>query len=474
MKMEIKISKENLSKTNGGVFEGWGTSLCWWAHRVGYSEKLAKLCAELFFSKDGLALNIMRYNIGGGDDPTHNHIERSDSKIPGWLELDKNGKSVWNYNADENQLRVLKYAYQAAGEDAYVEVFSNSPPYFMTVSGCSSGSKNATDTNLKDECVCDFANYLALVSQYIQNELHIKIKSVSPMNEPDTNYWKMNSPKQEGCHIDPGQKQSRLLVETRKAFDEKGLKDIILAACDETSTKTQIRSYKLLSEEAKKAVSRISTHSYITQSIKSLGKLQKKEQFNLWMSEVDGSGTDGKNAKDMASALWLAKKIISDINDLGASAWVLWLVLDMHKSKNGYDGNADMCSLNEEKGFWGLGYCDHDEEKIVLTQKYYAFGQFTRFIRPKMNIVHVNKTTLAAYDKNEKKLVIVAVNDKSRKKSVTYDISDFEICSNACEVFVTSGNTDGGKKWNKEESVTFKDTLKITLEPNSVTTLCIS
>lgn len=471
--MKIKISKNNLSKTNGGVFEGWGTSLCWWAHRVGYSEKLSELSAKLFFSEDGLSLNIMRYNIGGGDDPTHKHIKRSDSKIPGWLDLDRNGKPTWNYTADKNQLRVLKNAYQAAGQDAYVEVFSNSPPYFMTVSGCSSGSENATDTNLKDECVCDFADYLASVSQYIQNELKIKIKSVSPMNEPDTDYWKMNSEKQEGCHIDPGQKQSTLLVETRRAFDEKGMNDIIVVGCDETSTKTQINSYNLLTEQAKKAVSRISTHTYITDDIAALGKLQKKNQFNLWMSEVDGSGTDGENAQDMASALWLAKKIISDINALSPSAWVLWLVLDHHKSKNGYDGNEDLSQYSEKDGFWGLGICDHDKEEIVLSQKYYAFGQFTRFIKPKMNLIHVNETTLAAYDKDKKKLVIVAVNDKAKEKNVKFDVSDFVLNSNVCEIFVTSQNTDGGKKWNKENDINISENFTVTLEPNSVTTLCI-
>lgn len=39
--------------TNGdglGEFEGWGTSLCWWANRIGYSQKMTSQAAELFFS----------------------------------------------------------------------------------------------------------------------------------------------------------------------------------------------------------------------------------------------------------------------------------------------------------------------------------------------------------------------------------------------------------------------------------------
>ena len=40
--------------TNGdglGEFEGWGTSLCWWANRIGYSEQLTSEAARLFFDR---------------------------------------------------------------------------------------------------------------------------------------------------------------------------------------------------------------------------------------------------------------------------------------------------------------------------------------------------------------------------------------------------------------------------------------
>ena len=52
----ILLSEKNFSKTNSGVFEGWGTSLCWWANRVGFSEKLVDESVKLFFSKKDLIL----------------------------------------------------------------------------------------------------------------------------------------------------------------------------------------------------------------------------------------------------------------------------------------------------------------------------------------------------------------------------------------------------------------------------------
>ena len=208
----VSISPLKASTMNDGIFQGWGTSLCWWANRVGYSDELAQQTADLFFGDDGLRLNIMRYNIGGGDDPTHNHITRTDSAVPGWLVWDEEAQDyVYDYDADKNQLNVLERCVEAAGDNAIVEVFSNSPPYFMTVSGCSSGGFDSNVNNLKDECYEDFAEYLAHVTNYIQNEMGIEVTSVSPMNEPNTNFWGANSPKQEGCHFDEGESQSRII-----------------------------------------------------------------------------------------------------------------------------------------------------------------------------------------------------------------------------------------------------------------------
>ena len=87
--MVIKLDLAKGSPFNDGVFEGWGTSLCWWANRIGYSDKLTDAAVDAFFDQTkGLKLNIVRYNIGGGDDPSHHHITRSDSNtitFPGAL-----------------------------------------------------------------------------------------------------------------------------------------------------------------------------------------------------------------------------------------------------------------------------------------------------------------------------------------------------------------------------------------------------
>ncbi|MBP3198819.1 MAG: xylosidase/arabinofuranosidase, partial [Butyrivibrio sp.] len=70
----VKLSPANASVFNDtdgdgfGEFQGFGTSLCWWANRVGYSDELTRQAAEAFYNKEtGLGMTIGRYNIGGGD-----------------------------------------------------------------------------------------------------------------------------------------------------------------------------------------------------------------------------------------------------------------------------------------------------------------------------------------------------------------------------------------------------------------------
>ena len=476
--IKITVSADNMIRTNGGRWEGWGTSLCWWANRVGYNETLTQKSADLFFDAGkGLGLNIMRYNVGGGDDPTHHHITRTDSDVPGWMYIDENGDRKYDYTADARQLNVVKAAMKAAGQDAYLEIFSNSPPYFMTVSGCSTGNFKAEENNIRDDEYDDFAEYMAHVANYMTREMKLKVRSVSPMNEPNTNYWPAMNYKQEGCHIDAGEAQSKLLVLTKEALKRYGLNDIILTTSDETNPGKQIEEIKTLTPDARKAIDRISVHTYGVNSIREMGQLAKDENINLWMSEVDGNGTAGQNAGEMAAGLWLAEKIINDIEALEPSAWVLWQVIDTHISKEGYKGRRDGGPLRTRGGYWGTACANHDTGEILLTQKYYAFGQFSRYIRPGSTLIlcptepRSGIKVLAA--KNRKQLTIVCTNTTNQEKELVMDLSEFKPKGSVKRIR-TSGQFQDGEHWSETDLGKIKDSnLKVKLIPNSVTTFLI-
>ena len=467
--MKHIIIDKNNSFTD--TFKGWGTSLCWWANRIGYSEKMVKDSARLFFSNEGLGLNIMRYNIGGGDDPTHNHITRTDSDMPGWLKKDEKGKLYYDHKADEYQLNILRAAYEAAGEDAYVEAFSNSPPYFMTVSGCSSGSKNAISNNLKKSCVTDFAEYLACVCKYINNEMGIKISSLAAMNEPFTNYWKAYSPKQEGCHVSPGKMQSLVICEAARAMKNAGLESVDITASDETNTTLQNIACKRLSEEAWDCVDRISTHTY-SKATPKVAKTAAQMNKPLWMTETDWSDTEGESPGEMGAGLWLGKKIIEDINTLHCSAWVIWQIVASYISQKEYKGRRDMTSMPDlDKGYWGVSFADTDKEEIILTQKYYSFGQFSRFIRPGTRLIKVDTNVLACYDKAEERLCVVCLNLSAAPLDIHISFKGFSLRESDVRAVRTSGSGSSKECWaelscNKAQESSFNEALK----GNSITT----
>jgi len=477
----ITISPENASPFNEGKFEGWGTSFCWWANRIGYNETLSQKAAELFYSKDtGLGLNIIRYNIGGGDDPSHDHITRTDSEVPGYWkdgsETYSNGTYTWEYDwtKDANQRNVLQDCMEEYGEDIIVEAFSNSPPYFMTNSGCSSGATDASKDNLKSDAYDAFAKYMAEVSAHFRDEWDIEFQSITAMNEPYTNYWGAMSNKQEGCHFDQGDSQSNMITALKKAMDAEGFENIIYSGTDETSIDTQITSYNKLSAEAKEIVTRIDAHTYGGSKYSELKQTAINGNENLWMSEVDGGSTAGTEAGEMGAALWFADKIITDMNGLTPSAWIMWQVIDNHISEEGYNGNYDTGMPGTKGGYWGIAVADHDENEIILTKKYYAFGQFSRYIRPGYTIIGGTGNTLAALDKENDRLVIVATNTEGKDVTCDFDLSMFDTVGSKVEAVRTSGDLATGENWAELEPLTTYGTgFEATLKANSITTYIV-
>ncbi len=539
-----KASTFNDTDLDGlGEFQGWGTSLCWWANRLGYSEKLTSEAAAKFYSDDGLDLNIGRYNVGGGDNVTGGeyaeeneflhgaHIERSDSAVPGYCKdvtkmnlqehdlayytanfarADETSGYAWNYNwtADKRQLAILSAAMKASGEDFIAEAFSNSPPYFMTNSGCSSGAQKSSEDNLRADCYKAFAAYMADVVVHWAKEGLVEFTSTTPMNEPYTSYWGANSPKQEGCHFDQGNSESTIIVEynaelqrqleaTTDAKVKRALSNLIICGTDETSIDTAITSYNKLSADAKNIVQRIDTHTYGGSKRAELCDLAEREGKNLWMSEIDVGGKAGTNAGEMAPALCFAQRIITDLNGLKASAWIMWNAIDVHIDRNStskYDAKESIEEMKQltyddgtvmydpsRAGYWGVAIADHNNQVIIPTKKYYAYGQFSRYIRPGYTIMGTSDeaNTLIAYDSKGKKTVIVAINTSDSPKTWEFDLSQFKSMGSTVRAYRTSGTLDDGENWEEVTSVasvvadSVNRQLQVGLEPNSITTYIV-
>ncbi|MGN1116368.1 MAG: glycoside hydrolase, partial [Candidatus Ornithomonoglobus sp.] len=461
-------------------FEGWGTSMGWWGNRIGYSDTLAQQAAKLFYSEEGLGLDIVRYNVGGGDDPTHNHITRSDSKLPcfavpeynedGTLKRNENGDVVYSYNWDNdyNQVNTLKEI-KKQNPDVHIEGYTNSPPWFMTISGCSSGGIDAAE-NLDPENYDNFAVFLADVTEHMKG-IGLTFDSYSPMNEPNpaTKYWGAYSPKQEGNLVAQGEHQSGMITALKSEYTKRGITTLV-AGMDETSIDYSVNSYNQLTDAAKAALDRIDTHTYSGSNRAGLKATAIAADKPLWMSEVDG-GWNG---------FGLADRIILDMNGMQPGAWVMWDIVDFHKDSafQAPDGSYTeaAASLNPTATLWGVAMANHDTQEIELSNKYYAYGQFTKYINPGDTIIASSGSTLAAYNKTTGDIKIVVSNSSSADKAYTFDLSAFtRVGGKVTEIRSNNLTGSAAEHWTEipNEAELAGSTLTTTAKAATITTYII-
>lgn len=369
-------------------FEGWGTSLCWWANVVGGFANRSTYTSLAFTQ---LQLNIVRYNIGGGENPGISNSMQFRAQIPGFEAT----PGVWDWTADANQRWVLRQAV-ALGANR-IEAFANSPPWWMTVSGSVTGSTNGTSNNLQPAYETPFAVYLATVMSNLTLLDDVAFDTVTPLNEPTSSWW-IYGGRQEGCHISSDQ-QARLVNLLRSELTTRGLPAGV-AASEDNDEQSALNSINAYGATALGNVARAVTHTYGANNPAGLRNLAASQHKPLWVSEY-GDGD--------VSGLTMARRIRNDLAVMWARAWVYWQVVD--------------------SGGWGCIYNPLDgsgNSSYTINKKFYVLGQFSQFIRPGCEIVNVGDTnSLAAYNPTNHTLIIVAVNETTNSFTVTYNLSGF-------------------------------------------------
>ena len=372
-------------------FQGWGSSLCWWANVVGsYSNRTNYV--DLAFTQ--LKLNIVRYNIGGGQNPAITVPNQGYRTLMQGFEP-TNG--IWNWNADLNQRWVLQAAV-ARGANL-VEAFANSPPWWVCVNSNVDSNLSGTN-NLQVTGEMAFANYLATVVSNLTLLDGVHFDYVTPMNEPSLSTANAS---QEFCHMSNDQQQ-RVLNDLRAALNTAAPATGVEATedYDEYEAYVDLTAY---SSTTLGNLALLSSHTYKTgdaASLKSFAAAQKKP---YWVTEYgDNDGTGMK----------MAQRIHDDITGMGVPAWIYWQVVD---SAPGWGFLYNTLLAPTNSGF---------TTSYTINQKFYVMGQFSQFIRPGSKIISVNDTnTLAAFTPTNSTLVLVMLNTNSTSFNVTYNLSNF-------------------------------------------------
>ncbi|MFG2549664.1 glycoside hydrolase [Streptomyces sp. NPDC048581] len=471
-------------------FEGWGTSLVWFANATGdYPPAIREKLAKLLFGDDGLALNIARYNIGGGNAPDVKDYLRAGGAVEGWWKApagttredvdwwDADDSADWNKNADKTQRwwvdRIKK-------DITRWETFSNSPPWFMTESGYVSGNFDAGKDQLKTESVDDFAKYLVGATERLEKAHGIDVDTLDPFNEPNTNYWgtKLGADgepiggRQEGAHIGPElqQKVLRALGPVLK----KSRSDAEISAMDETNPGTFATNWNSYPQEVRDLVDQMNVHTYGTGQRTTVRDLAKAADKPLWMSEVEGDWGDGQSFTDMRPGLGLAQRIVDDLRELEPKAWVFWQPVE------DYD-NMKPGGESAKGGNWGsiqLSFSCTSKDTlescpIYTNTKFDTARNFTHYIKPGDRLIKTNDTSsTAAISRKGDAATVVHVNSTTEARDVTLDLSKFGSVSSRATVTPVVTSADGKLERQQPVRVTGKQAT-VTVPAQSVTSFLV-
>ncbi|KAJ7503127.1 glycoside hydrolase superfamily [Mycena galericulata] len=402
-----------LPSTTYGTWEGWGTSLAWWAQAFGTQTALA----DVFFTLDtttyngyklpGMGLNIVRYNAGAcsqNADADGAHMVLSPDMVPSremqafWLDWNSSDPTTasWSWTVDANQRNMLTLGLDRGV--TIVELFSNSPVWWMTNNLNPSGSNDGSSDNLETWNWDSHAVYLATIAQYAQEHWGVTFTSVEAFNEPSASYWVGTTGTQEGCHFDIST-MSSVIPLLRTELNSRGLTNIIVSSSDEETYDLAVTTFQGLTSAARADIGRVNVHGYeygggrrdlLYSDVSAAG-------LPIWNSEYGDSDATGSS---------LVSNLMLDFVWLHPRAWVYWQVLDVTG--------------------WGLIESNNAAKTTgAPSQKYFVLAQFTRHIRPGMTILDGGSNyTVAAYDAATKTLAIVAANFAAAQY-LTFDLSKF-------------------------------------------------
>ncbi len=391
------------SLRRGTVCEGWGVSLCWWAAQCGkYPEAKLDSLVEWLVSPDGLNYSVFRYNIPGGDDPEWANCIPHHFGMPGGkgLRAEMEGfrdspEGDYDWTRDEAQRRIMLMI-RRKRPDAVFEAFSNSAPWWMTVSGCVAGAERAAADNVSPEMYDAFAQYLVDVCLHYRDEYGIEFATLDPFNEPMTDYWHRNGG-QEGCHF--GVESQLAFVRTLHARLRGSGLSTVVSAPDETSVEQAVADLLAYDKAGVlDCVGQWNTHTY-TGSAESKARLRQlcdSLGLRLWQSET------GDGGRGLMGNLRMAQRLVDDIRYLRPAVWCDWQYVEQNHDQ------------------WSLVSCGKDWDGYRRHANYYVRQHFSRFVPAGYIWVDIDDVHgLAAVSPDGTQLVYVTLNASRRERTVS-------------------------------------------------------
>lgn len=444
---DVKLTIDTDEK--GETLDGFGASACWWSQIAGKSENMEEI-AKLLYSKEGLGLNIYRYNIGGGSADMDSEIADPWRRTESFYVLnEETGEYEYDFTRDAEAQKFLDLCLSYGCIDTVI-LFANSPHYSMTLNGDTYGNKNWWVSNLPREYYEDYAEYLITIAEYFINK-GVPVKYISPINEPNWS-WGAERQHQEGCFYN-SEDIYDVFRACVKEIKERNL-DIKLAGPE--SGEIGFRLYEWFEylyndEEIRPYLGTLSYHSYWSDE-----QLHNKIGLGNWIvNNVNDIPVEmsewchlpcNSPIDSIDGALLQARTMANDLNYSNINSWTAWVGV------NGIGIGEDGKQYSD-----GLLVGNADLSEYQIAMRYYAVAHFSKFIpigsvkiETEKNINDLIKTeevledgtvntltmkygvNCVSYLTPDGKIVTVVVNDGVERKI------DFKVDAENMSVFTTT------------------------------------
>ena len=431
------------------TFEGFGTSSAWWSQTIADEETAREIARLLYDDETGLGLDIYRYNIGGGEKENPDcRIWDVNRRTESFYVFNKEtGEYEYDFSRDANARRMLDMAVEYGAKE--VILFCNSPHFSMTASGHASGGLTEYASNLPKENYAAFVDYVLTIADWFVAQGY-PVTAISPINEP---MWKWGGDwvGQEGCHYTADE-----TVEVLELFAlemQKRNSPYKLSGPESGQLSPEYYEYidKFFeSEILNDFCDTYSGHSYwidnnywVKTDVGNKFATQypdKKLEMSEWCElplKIDSTTIE--------SGLYMANIIAQDLNLMNAVSWQSWTAVN---------GDGLMEIINGE---------------LVIYSRYYAYKQFSNFIKTGMKRVDIldsfegNSKIVSTAFKDKNETVIVLINNEETSQDIKlYGIYD------AMETYLTDA------AHNCENTYSGDYTRQMTLPAKSITTVVLS
>ncbi|MGQ1784889.1 glycoside hydrolase [Saccharicrinis sp. GN24d3] len=503
VKVEIDFEKTHQKIKCFGASDSWRCQFVGEHWPIETRKKIAELLFSLEMDKDGNPLGIglsnWRFYLGAGSAEQGDQSDIRNVWRRSECFLDANGHYDWT------KYKGQRWFLNAAKENG-VPVFTAytiSPPVFYTKNGLAHATKGDLGFNLKPEYYKAYSKYLVDVIEHFEKRENIYFDFLSPFNEPQ---WAWDKSNQEGTPATNTElfnyvkvlsvEMASRGVKTKLLVGEAGDVGYLYQKKGKNNNGDQINAFynpasDLYIGDFENLEYAITSHSYFTtwpldQQILYRQKLAARikeinpkidyhqTEFCILEKNSEIKGGWGRDT-GMATALYVARVIHSDLTIANARSWEWWTALSQFNFKDGLihldDGlgngvESDTSKLNHQLMFNG---------NISETKLLWAFGNYSRFVRPGMTRIDVELESdlslldqatdlqVSAFkDASKAKVVLVFINHKEEDRLVKLDGIKWKDAS----IYITDKerNLDKKKVRNKE----------LLLPKRSVSTLVIA